>query len=136
MSEWIPIDGATISPDEWYWVTIAGIVESKSGVEILAGRCEGILAVVPHEPKPELYVAPKPKRREWTIDPKASGHINVSEIIDGKHERGIGYSHHVREVLPGDPDPEVVTDVIKEMRTFNMALTPLLTRWADRLEGK
>jgi hypothetical protein len=45
---------------------------------------------------------------------------------------------HVREVLPGDPDPDVVLEVSTEMRAFpfDTVATSQLDDWADRLEGK
>ena len=52
---------------------------------------------------------------------------------------GLGKGVHVREVLPGDPDPDVVMEVIAEMKTQlqTTVISTLLARdWISRLEGK
>ena len=87
-----------------------------------------------------------PKRREFFIDPEIHGHINVSEI-KGKiedHPPMSQYNTHVREVFPGDPDPAVVIEVIKEMlQEFKTSCSnnfhvhnSIIMRWINKLEDK
>jgi hypothetical protein len=129
MSDWIPIAKAKIDRGKRYEVTWErGSVSVELGCTIVP---EAVLAVREYTPEP--YVPPKPKRREWWIAggesngfayrcPQYSGNVKIPQI-------------HVREVLPGDPNPDLFSDIIEAMRERSSGF-PILEEFADRLEGK
>jgi hypothetical protein len=107
MSEWIPIDLADLRLSQRYEITTRdNKVHICFGKEVARHHT---LAVREYNPEP--YVPPKPTR---------------CEIRNGA-------GRLMREVLPGDPDPDRVLEVIAEMRKYQSGD---LKFWADKLEGK
>jgi hypothetical protein len=105
MSVWIPIaESPPLAYETRYEVTwLDGIVSVLYGKHIDKGN---VIAVREYNPEP--YLPPRAKRRTVVTGDGAT----------------------LREALPGDPDPDRVLEVIKDMRSLNIHY------WADKLEGK
>ena len=74
---------------------------------------------------------PKPKRREWTIF--------VDELNQVRFGKGGDEGVKVREVLPGDPDIDVVLEVLAEIKEASKPdgrVTPNIVAksWFNRIE--
>jgi hypothetical protein len=127
-NEWIPIADAMIASNKRYHVTwTSGGVSLERGYVI--EDTSKIIAVMEYV-EPEPYVPPKPKRREYKLDQWGNA------LPCGA---GIGKGVHVLEVFPGDPDPDVVLEVIAEMKTqseTHVISTLLAREWISRLEGE
>jgi hypothetical protein len=128
MSDWMPIDRATIDHAERYWISWK---DQRQKPTLLMGsevRQYSKFAVAVMEcAKPEHFVPPKPSRREVSVD------------FDGfRMFRSVREEYPLfREVLPGDCAPDVVREVVKEMRERAIGGNEILLKyWADRLEGK
>ena len=94
-------------------------------------RKDRIIAWKPREQKPEPYVPPKPKRREWK-----AGHNTITVIkhsIYGDTQHTVGMNSCIREVLQGDPDPDVVLGVLEEMKRA-VHKTASVNEWISRIE--
>lgn len=116
MSDWIPIDRATIDTHRTYEVMWPNCdIDTRSGRTVCKQSAVAVRDVTP----------PKPKRRECWVD-WATSIVKYAR----NHELP-----HFREVLPGDCDPDAVREVVAEMREH-----PTLWRyneaWCKRLEGK
>ena len=102
-------------------------------------RFEKGLPWQPKEKKPEPYVPPKPERREWKLTPQHENGLTSDETF---HSHGYcdplralawpegeyGFDgYHVREVLPGDIDP----DEALAMRKVMDDVAWCLHRWGE-----
>ena len=126
-NEWTPIADAMIASNKRYHVTwTSGGVSLEYGY--LVTDTSKIIAVMEYT-QPEPYVPPKPKRREYKLDKWGNA------LPCGA---GLGNGVHVREVLPGDTDPDTVLAVITELRGGSLCACcdRSFKDWADRLEGK
>jgi hypothetical protein len=115
MSDWVSIDRATIDTHRTYEVMLPnGDIDTRTGRTVCKQSAVAVRDVTP----------PKPKRRTW--------HVKDSSTFYGTLD--------LREVLPGDCDPDVVREVAAEMRNVNLSTvsmpTVLINQWVDRLEGK
>lgn len=103
---WVPVEQADVSQmsrEKQYEVTTTqGVVCVMRGSDL---RKDKIVALREYNPEP--YVPPKPKR--------------MTCMVAGMD---------MREVLPGDPDPDRVLEVIKSLREQGCH------NWADKLEGR
>lgn len=137
-NEWIPVDRNTIChPDLRYEVTWIG-----GGVSVLTGLridLDNALAVREYNPCP--YVPPKPVRRErWVVEKPLQVNDDAYRIQQCDTKMEPIKQFHVREVLPGDPSPEAIEEVVARLRELvdqRTGATPyLMEKLADRLEGK
>lgn len=119
MSEWIPTSERLPNEDEirtggTAWVTFSGTRSSgRIGLEDVNNRHH--VAWMSCE-VPEPYVPPKPKRRTgilWTDNDKCEG----------------------IELLPGDPDPDVVMEVMEDMKeSKGYSSVSVIYDWINRIE--
>ena len=119
MSDWIPTAERLPTRDEagnrFVWVTW------KDG-SVTTATCHNVdashLAWKPIEDTPEPYVPPKPKRLKRWI-----------ETSSNKTE------HLFRQVLDGDPDPDVVLEVLSEMKSTEEWGKCQMVKWLTRILG-
>ena len=112
MSDWVSIDRATIDTHGTYEVLWPdGSKDTRSGRTVCTQSAVAVRDVTP----------PKPKR--------------ASFFIPDNHSQSIHGPVQLREVMPGDCDPDVVREVVAEMRE-NAWNSVVVLGWADRLEGK
>jgi hypothetical protein len=135
---WIPVDDNTVVfPQIQYEVTWR-----NKAVAVLPGsRIDLDLALAVREYKPCPYVPPKPKPREWwIIEKRKDVNDDAYRVEQRDADLQIINQVHVREVLPGDPSPEAIEEVVARLRELvdqRTGATPyLMEKLADRLEGK
>jgi len=77
--------------------------------------------------KPEPYVPPKPKRFEVEM----TGHVALDSMQVSWHHKKL-----MREVLPGDPDPDTVLDVLEGMKLVLKSMPQLtcISTWIKQLK--
>ena len=127
MSDWIPT--AERLPE--YPDRNVIVQHRSSGVRYtLRSKSVNLSNHVAWQEMPESYVPPKPKRGEWRW--KEGNTVRVtcpatSVDLDGCH---------LREVLPGDPDPDVVIEVLEGMGKVYKSMPQLtcISTWIKRIE--
>lgn len=127
-SEWVQADHAKIEAHRTYEVMWSdGSTKNIKGS--MLSRCTDAIAV-------RGVAQEQSKRSIWSawVDEQNTMH-SFCELKDGKAVRDI----YVREHIPGDPDPEVVREVIEEMKRCSEAGTDpgwlRIDIWINRLEG-
>lgn len=145
-NEWIPLDQSTrdqLDDQKPYWVTSVG-AQGKPQVTWGYGRLikqsTNTIAVKAKECTPEPYVPPKPERREWWIvEMSHNANDDAYRVQQMDTSMRAIDQIHVREVLGGDPSPEMIEGVIREMKTaieHGGASVNALRFWINVLEGK
>jgi hypothetical protein len=107
---------------------------------------------IPQAKKPEPYVPPKPKRREYTMNGEPVG-LHPAETMSWKPNASLNEpsdeSKHggvrLREVLPDDVHPDASGFVLEEMKKIerekqsdddNSVAVEMVSRWIRLLEGE
>jgi hypothetical protein len=113
------------------------IVQHKTG-EIRPVLVESVLpdAHIAWQELPEIepYVPPQPKRRSGTTYYDKAGDFTCD--IDGTHMGPPATHWDFRQVLPGDPDPDVVLDVLESMRVVygHYPTMTCIATWIKQIE--
>ncbi len=136
MSEWIPFEDFEPVYSKSYFVTLKNhpeLVECVNGRALVGAN--NVLAVKEVE-MPDPYVPPKPVRRECWVSGGENG-VGVFVFHEKPITAPLGDAKLFREVLPDDPHPDLILEVVAEMRERAIGGNErLLNYWADRLEGE